>query len=128
MCDCFTCTHKNPSVLVGYYTGYIEACDWFLNWAEAEGIKMGSIGDDDLGGVYAQIKCNRDETMCLLHEIREVARAKHREAQKNWAKNNKDKIRAQARRYYKKNAKKLSAESLKRYYKRKEAQNAGDAT
>jgi hypothetical protein len=30
---------------------------------------MGSIGDDDLGGVYAQIQCNRDETDCLCRYL-----------------------------------------------------------
>lgn len=128
MCDCFTCTHKNPQLRAAYYTGYVEACDWFLGWAESQGVKMGSIGDDDLGGVYAQIKCNRDETKCLLEEAKDIARDRHRKAQKAWAEKNKPKIRAQARRYYKKNAKKLSAESLRRYYKRKEAQNVGEAT
>lgn len=122
-CRCFTCTHKSPPVLVGYYTGYVEACDWFLNWAKAQGVKIGSISDNDLGGIYAQIRCNRDDSAELLSEIKESLRTKHRETQKKWAANNKDKIRAQARRYYKKNAKKLSAESLRRYYKRKGIKN-----
>lgn len=126
-CKCFTCTHKSPTLLTAYYTGYIEACDWFLKWAEANGIKMGSIGDDDIGGIYAQIRYNRDETSCLLDEVAAAAKDMHRKAQKAWAERNRPKVRAIARRYYKKNSKRLSERSLKYYYKRKaeakEAQN-----
>lgn len=46
-----------------------EACECFLSWAKANKIKMGSIGDDDLSGLYAQIQCNRDESDCLRREL-----------------------------------------------------------
>lgn len=68
-CQCFTCRHKDePRVVAGYLRGYIEACDWFLNWAKRNNIKAGSIADDDLSGIVAQIQCNRDESGCLLSE------------------------------------------------------------
>lgn len=70
MCDCFTCkNHDKPELCIAYYRGYIEACEWFLSWAKANKIKMGSIGDGDLGGLYAQIQCNCDETDCLCREL-----------------------------------------------------------
>ena len=69
-CNCFTCRHKNePRVVAGYLQGYIDASDWFINWAEKNKIKLGSIADDDLGGIYAQMKCNKDESGCLLEEF-----------------------------------------------------------
>lgn len=72
-CNCFSCRHRDePRLVKAYYVGYIEACDWFLNWAKAQGIKMGSIGDDDLGGIYAQIRCNRDESDILARELPDI--------------------------------------------------------
>lgn len=66
-CQCFTCRHEDePRVVAGYLQGYIDACNWFINWAKENNIKMGSIADDDLSGVYAQMVCNRDESACLL--------------------------------------------------------------
>lgn len=70
MCDCFTCkNHDKPELCIAYYKGYVEACEWFLSWAKANKIKMGSIGDDDLGGLYAQIQCNHDESDCLCRDL-----------------------------------------------------------
>lgn len=69
-CNCFTCRHRDePRVVAGYLQGYIDASDWFINWAEKNKIKLGSIADDDLGGIYAQMKCNRDESGCLLEDF-----------------------------------------------------------
>lgn len=69
-CQCFTCRHRDePRVVAGYLQGYIDACDWFLNWARDNNVKCGSIADDDLGGIYAQIECNRDESACILTEL-----------------------------------------------------------
>ena len=69
-CNCFTCRHRDePRVVAGYLQGYIDASDWFINWAEKNKIKLGSIADDDLGGIYAQMKCNRDESSCLLEDF-----------------------------------------------------------
>ena len=69
-CSCFSCTHRDkPEELIAYYTGYVEACRWFLTWAEENNIKMGSISDDDLGGIYAQIDWNCKETQYLLQEL-----------------------------------------------------------
>ena len=70
-CNCFTCAHKTLTEHEAYYRGYIEACEWFLNWAKEQNIRMGSIGDNDLSGIYAQIDCNYSETKCLLHEVEE---------------------------------------------------------
>ncbi len=70
-CSCFTCTHEDPKLKKAYCIGYIEACKWFLGWAESQKIKMGSISDDDLGGIYAQIKCNHDETCCYADSLPE---------------------------------------------------------
>ena len=66
-CQCFTCRHADePRVVAGYLQGYIDASDWFLNWAKKNNIKHGSIADDDLGGIVAQMECNRLEGACLL--------------------------------------------------------------
>ena len=50
----------------------MEACEWFLNWAKEQGIKMGSISDNDLGGVYAQINCNYQETGCYAMDLPDI--------------------------------------------------------
>lgn len=72
MCDCFTCkNHDKPELCIAYFKGYIEACKWFLSWAKANKIKMGSIADDDIGGLYAQIQYNHDETYILCKELEE---------------------------------------------------------
>ena len=69
-CQCFTCRHRDePRVVAGYLKGYMEACDWFLNWAKENNIKMGSISDNDLGGLYAQIQCNYEESACILSDM-----------------------------------------------------------
>ena len=78
-CNCFTCTHKDPKEHIAYYTGYVEACRWFLNWAKENKIKMGSIADGDLGGIYAQIKYNHDETLYLLNETEKLLEDKLKE-------------------------------------------------
>lgn len=125
MCDCFTCTHKNPRERAAYYTGYVEACNWFLNWAKVFGVKEGSIGDCDLGGIVAQMRCNRDESEILRREMVELYKSKHRENQKAWAEANRKKINKSAKKYYRKNKKVLRAKSLERYYKNKEAKDEG---
>ena len=71
-CKCFTCTHKDLRLKKAYCIGYMEACEWFLNWAKEQGIKMGSISDNDLGGVYAQINCNYQETGCYARELPDI--------------------------------------------------------
>lgn len=71
-CTCYTCTHDDPHELAAYYTGYIQACGWFLNWAHNHKIKRGSIADDDLGGLLAQIEYNCGEAEYLLSEIKQV--------------------------------------------------------
>ena len=66
-CQCFTCRHSDePRVVAGYLNGYIDACEMFLKWAKENGVKMGSIIDTDLGGLYAIIQCNYDDSRCLL--------------------------------------------------------------
>ena len=125
MCDCFTCTHKNPRERAAYYTGYVEACDWFLIWAKDHEVKEGSIGDDDLGGIVAQMRCNRDESEILRREMVELYKSRHRENQKAWADANRKKITKSARKYYKKNRDALKAKSLERYYKTKEGKDEG---
>ena len=71
-CKCFTCAHKDPRLKKAYCIGYMEACEWFLNWAKEQGIKMGSISDNDLGGVYAQINCNYQETGCYAMSLPDI--------------------------------------------------------
>ena len=71
-CKCFTCTHKDPRLKKAYCIGYMEACEWFLNWAKEQGIKMGSISDNDLGGIYAQINCNYEETGCYARDLPDI--------------------------------------------------------
>lgn len=69
-CQCFTCKYyDNPKLKKAYCIGYVEACEWFLNWAQENNIQIGSISDDDLGGIYAQIKCNYDETKCYMADL-----------------------------------------------------------
>lgn len=72
-CQCFTCRHDDePRLVKAYCVGYIEACKWFLNWAKRNNIKIGSIADDDLSGIYAQIQCNHDETYCYMVELPDI--------------------------------------------------------
>lgn len=71
-CKCFTCTHKDPRLKKAYCIGYMEACEWFLNWAKEQGIKMGSISDNDIGGIYAQINCNYQETACYASDLPDI--------------------------------------------------------
>lgn len=60
-CQCFVCRHKDePRLVAAYLDGQIEVMREFLAWAENSGIKMGSLCDDDLGGLYAQMRCNYD--------------------------------------------------------------------
>lgn len=69
-CQCFTCRHSDePRVIAGYLQGYIDASNWFLNWAEKMDIEVGHIDKDDLPGIVAQMKCNRDESGYLLSEM-----------------------------------------------------------
>lgn len=64
-CNCYTCRYsrrKEPKVIAAYLTGYKSACEWFLNWAKRNNIKMGSMLEDTLEGIYSQIDCNHSET------------------------------------------------------------------
>lgn len=73
MCDCFICkNHDQPELCAAYFEGYVQACDWFLHWAKRNNIPEGSIADDDLPGIVAQMKCNRDESECLLQDVKEM--------------------------------------------------------
>lgn len=66
-CQCFTCRHADePRVVAGYLQGYVDASNWFLNWAKRHNIKQGSIADDDLSGIVAQMDCNKVESECYL--------------------------------------------------------------
>ena len=82
-CKCFTCTHKDPRLKKAYCIGYMEACEWFLNWAKEQGIKMGSISDNDLGGVYAQINCNYQETGCYARNLPDIDEVPRKTTGKN---------------------------------------------
>lgn len=126
MCDCFTCTHKNMRERAAYYTGYVEACDWFLTWAKDNNIKEGSIGDDDLGGIVTQMRCNRDESEILRREMVEMSKQSHKTAQRAWADRNREKINQQAREYYARNREQVRAKAKERYRKKKEAQDEGN--
>ena len=71
MCECYTCKNSGDLVrLEAYSIGFIEASRWFLNWAEANKIKMGKLGDNDIGGIYAEMMCNYQETLCYLASVR----------------------------------------------------------
>lgn len=66
-CQCFLCQHVGePHLQKAYCVGYKEACEWFLDWAKRNNIQMGSISDDDLGGIYAQIECNHDDVLGFM--------------------------------------------------------------
>ncbi len=82
-CKCFTCTHKDPRLKKAYCIGYMEACEWFLNWAKEQGIKMGSISDNDLGGIYAQINCNYQETGCYARDLPDIDEVPRKTTGKN---------------------------------------------
>ena len=70
VCQCFVCRHRGETELIkAYYEGFIEASKWFLNWAKQNHIKPGSIADDDLPGIVAQMQYNMDETQVLLNEL-----------------------------------------------------------
>lgn len=72
-CQCFTCQHHDRlDLCAAYYQGYVEACDWFLHWAKRNNIPEGHIADDDLPGIVAQIRCNRDESECLLQDVKRL--------------------------------------------------------
>lgn len=72
-CQCFTCRHGDDRRLVAaYLTGYIEACDWVLNWAKRNDIPIGSIDGDGLTNLIGQVRCNRDESGCLLTECPDI--------------------------------------------------------
>jgi len=72
-CQCFTCRHSDePRLITAYLTGYIEASEWFLNWAKRHDIKQGYISDDDLPGIVAQMDCNMIESSCLLSEMPDI--------------------------------------------------------
>lgn len=69
-CKCFTCTHKDPKERIAYYTGYVDACEVFLRWANRNGIVMGSVSDHGLNGLYAQIDCDYEAALELLDELK----------------------------------------------------------
>ena len=70
-CTCFICRHRDePELLKAYYEGFIEASNWFLNWAKQNCIEPGSISDDNLPGIVAQMQCNLDESKILLNELK----------------------------------------------------------
>lgn len=72
-CQCFMCRHRDePRLLKAYEIGYIEACEWFLNWAKNQNIKIGSISDNDLGGIYAQIQLNYEESCCIAKNLPDI--------------------------------------------------------
>ena len=72
-CQCFTCRHRDdPRLLKAYCEGYKAASEWFLNWAKKNNIKLGSIANSDLSGIYAQIKCNYDENNCYMAELPDI--------------------------------------------------------
>lgn len=72
VCQCFVCRHRGETELIkSYYEGYIEASKQILNWAKRNHIEPGSIADDDLPGIIAQIQCNADDTIILLDELKQ---------------------------------------------------------
>lgn len=72
VCQCFVCRHRGETELIkAYYEGFIEASKQILDWAKRNHIEPGSIADDDLPGIIAQIQCNMDETKILLDELKQ---------------------------------------------------------
>lgn len=72
-CTCFTCEHHDePELIKAYYEGFIEASNWFLNWAKRNRIESGSISADDLPGIVAKMQCNLNETQILLNDLDEL--------------------------------------------------------
>ena len=70
-CDCFTCQHEDdPKSLLAYYKGYMEASEWFLNWAKSHNLKQGKIDEDSLESLFAQMNWNYMETACLRDEVK----------------------------------------------------------
>ena len=66
-CQCFTCRHQDePRLVKAYCVGYAEACECFLNWAKGQKIPVGSICDNDLSGIYAQIECDYMMNKCYM--------------------------------------------------------------
>ena len=45
---------------------------WVLNWAERNDIPIGSIDGDGLTNLIGQVRCNRDESGCLLTECPDI--------------------------------------------------------
>ena len=72
-CQCFTCRHGDePRLCKAYCNGCIEGCEQFLAWAKDNNIPMGSLCDTDISGLYAQIKCNYDETRCYAAYLPDI--------------------------------------------------------
>lgn len=72
-CQCFTCRHGDePRLCKAYCDGFIEGCEQFLTWAKDNNIPMGSLCDTDISGLYAQIKCNYDETICYAAYLPDI--------------------------------------------------------
>lgn len=44
----------------------------FRVWAKENNIPMGSLCDTDISGLYAQIKCNYDETRCYAAYLPDI--------------------------------------------------------
>jgi len=63
-CQCFSCRfHNEPRLIAAHELGFQQASEWFLNWAKRHNLKSGSIADDDLPGIIAQMECNYTESL-----------------------------------------------------------------
>lgn len=73
VCQCFLCRHKGePRLCRAYLQGYIESCEWFINWAQKNNVKVGLISQNDLMGLYAQILCNHDDCKCVIQDYPDI--------------------------------------------------------
>lgn len=72
-CQCFTCRHGDePRLVKAYCVGFEDGCKQFLTWAKEHNIEMGSLSDDDLGGLYAAIDYNYAENACYMSELPDI--------------------------------------------------------
>lgn len=55
-----------------FFRCYAEACECFLNWAKGQKIPVGSICDNDLSGIYAQIECDYMMNKCYMAELPDI--------------------------------------------------------
>lgn len=69
-CKCFVCTHKDPKERIAYYQGYVDASNWFLEWAKWQKVGFGPLGENSLESLHTQMRYNKDEMEVLMEELK----------------------------------------------------------